>query len=134
MNKNNLKETEKTQITEMLEEEKELFELRIKALPFIEFQKTSKYKELFDESKEKYPHVDEITVIMLINLWYSTEILNEIVSEPLIESNESNESNKIINSKNENKTINVYTPEEHLKEFGDVYEQTKPIDIITESF
>ncbi len=93
-------------------------------LPFNQWQETDQYKELLLESKEMYPHVDDIIIAIYIGLWYKKEVLKETVEdvedpkEPIIY---------------ESKQISIYDADEHLAKYGDVFKQKeRPIDLIDE--
>lgn len=81
---------------------------------FEEFQKTDRYNELIEESKVNHTHLDEITIVLMIALWYRTDVLKEIVEvvEPPPKITEF-----------DTKQIGVYDPEEHLAKYGDVFKQ-----------
>lgn len=86
-------------------------------LSFKEFQETEQYKQLVLESKENFPTVDDITIVMYISLWYCKDILGEEVEEveapPKI-------------TEFDTKLVSVFDPDEHLAKFGDVFKTKEP--------
>lgn len=79
-------------------------------IPFKEFQQKPEYKRLVKESKERFPDIDDISIVMMINLWYNTEVLLLPVDDVEKELEKSP-------CKGEMKRIGVYTPEEYKEAY-----------------
>jgi len=79
-------------------------------IPFKEFQDTINYKNLVKESKERFSNVDDISIVMMINLWYNTEVLELPVTDVEKELEK-------LPCKGEMKRIGVYSVEEYKEAY-----------------